>query len=347
MDGTNNMGENTPSIERQAATWYVKLTSEDWDGADQQALNRWLKVSSDHVDAMNEVYRVLGVTDEAFVDPNTCEGIFANTYEKTRVLSFSPAIGNSLNNRWNKMVISLSSAVAIALLASLVFLFYVRNDSPVLQILATQEGEIETFTLPDGSLITLNTSTSLHYTFNDRKREIVVETGEAIFDVAHNPDIPFVVMFGSQEVSVLGTVFAVSYLDNISKIEVSDGKVTVRDLRFEQKNKINELLLIKGMVAEYEYNRLKTLEEKKSESSFASWQRGMLVYSSQPLSHVIKDIDRYYPGDYVLTDHDGYSASVSLVLHITEENEMLRRIGKQFDLKFHKSGDTTFFSVDK
>lgn len=76
----------------------------------------------------------------------------------------------------------------------------------------TGVGEYRQVVLADGSRVRLNTSTRLQATQSPRRREIALQGGEAMFEVAPDPERPFVVVAGDRQVRAVGTVFTVRLL---------------------------------------------------------------------------------------------------------------------------------------
>jgi len=98
-------------------------------------------------------------------------------------------------------------------------------------ILQTASGEIKSLTLSDGTKLHVNGNTHIEYNknqFNKNKREIWL-TGEAFFEVAKNPDKPFIIHTGSIQTVVRGTSFNVKAYKEIGEISISvrTGKVEV------------------------------------------------------------------------------------------------------------------------
>ncbi len=87
-------------------------------------------------------------------------------------------------------------------------------------------------TLPDGSSVVLHGDSHLEYDagFKNGKREVTL-TGEAYFDVAHNPESPFIIYSGKVKTTVLGTSFNIKAWPGQKDITVSvtRGKVKVED----------------------------------------------------------------------------------------------------------------------
>ena len=72
-------------------------------------------------------------------------------------------------------------------------------------------GQITTITLPDGTVVNLNADSRIEYpaVFYGDERRVRLE-GEAIFDVVHDEEKPFVVETFRYDIKVLGTKFDVT-----------------------------------------------------------------------------------------------------------------------------------------
>jgi len=88
-------------------------------------------------------------------------------------------------------------------------------------------------TLPDGSTIVLQEGIKLDLAanfLNGKTREVTFE-GEAFFDIAHNPNKPFIIHTGKVKTTALGTSFSIKAQPGEASITVSvvEGKVKVQD----------------------------------------------------------------------------------------------------------------------
>jgi ferric-dicitrate binding protein FerR (iron transport regulator) len=104
------------------------------------------------------------------------------------------------------------AACVIALISATVVFFY-HSDKEVsdqLTLQNTDNGNILVKTLGDGSTIYLASNASLSYpkSFTGSKREVALQ-GEALFDIAKNPEKPFLIETEKVTVRVLGTAFKV------------------------------------------------------------------------------------------------------------------------------------------
>jgi len=123
-------------------------------------------------------------------------------------------------------------AAALMLIPLTGLLFYLYTSKEVLQ----QTGPVhfaasraaETYRLPDGSEVKLEAGSVLTLAegFGESHRQVTFE-GRAYFDIAGNPDKPFVVNAKSFEVQVLGTRFFLDQTSGEKKVELFEGKVEI------------------------------------------------------------------------------------------------------------------------
>jgi transmembrane sensor len=118
-----------------------------------------------------------------------------------------------------------TAVCSIALLALLGTLLYVRSSG-----YSTGIGEQRVLSLDDGSRVTLNTSSRVVVSYSERERRIDLKQGEAFFEVAKNPDRPFIVIAGTRQVRAVGTEFMVRRDEQRLAITLVEGKVAVSAL---------------------------------------------------------------------------------------------------------------------
>jgi transmembrane sensor len=139
----------------------------------------------------------------------------------------------------------LSNAAAIIIIPVLVFLFYTISENTKLtsQITSVFVDSLEVIApvgsrtvveLSDGSVVHLNYGSRMKYPQNfwGETRGVTL-TGEAYFEVAHNPDKPFVVSTGLIDVKAVGTIFNVNAYPENNDIATTlvEGKVLVEKIQ--------------------------------------------------------------------------------------------------------------------
>ncbi len=88
-------------------------------------------------------------------------------------------------------------------------------------------GEHRQFPLPDGSMLTLDGSAAVRFSMSARERSAVLEYGVAIFEVSHNPALPFHVYAGTGRTTALGTSFCVQNFSDQVVVKVLAGAVVI------------------------------------------------------------------------------------------------------------------------
>jgi len=134
---------------------------------------------------------------------------------------------NLIRKRWYY-----SAAAAAAVFLMIIFTpFLIRqNQTPTMTEVAFSGSHI---TLQDGSTVILRDGSRLKPKtdfLNGDTREIYLE-GEARFEIAHNPERPFIVHTGKARTTVLGTIFTVRAVpgETLITVTVAKGKVVVED----------------------------------------------------------------------------------------------------------------------
>jgi len=166
---------------------------------------------------------------------------------------------------------------------------------PIRIEITSGKGQKKEVILPDGSKVTLNQLSSLAYAsdFNEEHRELIFK-GNAFFEVAKNPEKPFLILGEKINIQVLGTSFDVdAYREDFVEVNVMSGKVAMREKREKA-----EIILTAGMTGSYSNQKLTAL--KSSGQNYNSWQSGKLVFSNTPLRDLVGDLKRHFGQEIVL-----------------------------------------------
>jgi len=202
---------------------------------------------------------------------------------------------------------------------------------------------LKQLTLPDGTVVWLNAASRIKVpaSFNGHLREVVLEEGEAFFDVKRDPQHPFIVHAAPINVQVLGTSFNVRAYKKLQTISVSvaTGKVGITG-----KSKTLAMLL-PGQQLNYNVWNGKTEQKVVDADKMQSWKQGSTYLSQasfKELSIIIKNI-------YGLTLKAGskkvenYRFSLRLI-HNVPPSQVLDLISQLHHTHFRKEGtDITFY----
>jgi transmembrane sensor len=145
--------------------------------------------------------------------------------------------------------------------------------------------------LEDGSTVELNTRTRIEIHYGPHVREVRLMSGEAVFDVKHDPWRPFRVSSGSTAVQDVGTKFVVRRgADGTTTVTVLEGRAEVRTAGRKETVEADEVATvgIHGSTARIELERLPQQEIDRR----MSWQNGVLVFQGQTLSEAVREVNR-------------------------------------------------------
>ncbi|OQP59585.1 hypothetical protein A3860_36970 [Niastella vici] len=149
-------------------------------------------------------------------------------------------------------------------------------------------------TLADGTLVWLNTASSIKYptTFTGNERRVQL-TGEAYFDVKHDAAKPFSVLTKNITVNVLGTRFNVSaYDDDVqSNVVLEKGSVA---LSAKSAGGTLTKQLVPGNLGSFETGAQNIAVASVNTEEYVSWKMGYLIFKQAPLELIVKRVSRYY-----------------------------------------------------
>lgn len=158
-------------------------------------------------------------------------------------------------------------------------------------LVQTDKGQRANITLPDGTVVWLNSYTQLQYNadYGTTKR-IVTLTGEAYFEVAKNKDKPFIVKAEGVDVEALGTTFNVKAYQEDPRIVATLFSGAVRVSSNE-----NNVILSPDENATYDRNSGRLSTHQLENSSYAKmWRDNELVFNGETLDEIAVLLNRMY-----------------------------------------------------
>ncbi len=199
---------------------------------------------------------------------------------------------------------SAARASAGALLAVAVALLWWVDPAWQREEVRTAVGEQATWTLADGSTITLNTASVLQVQTRLRTRRFVLLQGEAAFHVAHGWR-PFEVQAGAVAVRDIGTAFGVRRLSGAAN---SGAQVTVYEGAVEVRTSANgpgdaaPRVLRAGQAVTAGAGPGNAPLRNVDPAVAGAWRTGRLVFDGMPLADAVAELQRYRSAPLVLAD---------------------------------------------
>ncbi|MCR4029906.1 MULTISPECIES: FecR family protein [Flavobacterium] len=148
--------------------------------------------------------------------------------------------------------------------------------------------------LSDGTLVSLNSGTTLRYPeqFGINGKRNVYLTGEAFFEVAKDKQHPFIVHSDQVDIEVLGTKFNVSAYpeDKTVSSVLVEGSIQIS----EKENPLNAVLLKPTQMAVWQSESKKIVTKTVDTAFYESWVHGEIAFNNTPFSTIAKIIERTY-----------------------------------------------------
>lgn len=251
----------------QALAWQATLERDDadWDG-----YIAWLEADPRHRDAFDAV---------ALVDATVAE----NRQALGDLLEAQRPVVTPSTFKLQKWFLGAGAGIAAAL-ALFVAVPMMRTPEAATAYSA-EAGQSRSISLANGTAVTLSPASRIVVHGKDAGR-IELASGEAYFDVKHDPGRTLMIEAGGYRISDIGTRFSVNVGDGTFRIGVSEGKVSVASVATNQRFEVAAGHQLTGWADAV------TLAPVAS-AQVASWRNGALSYDKTPLPLVARDISRY------------------------------------------------------
>lgn len=190
---------------------------------------------------------------------------------------------------FNFYLIRMAAIVIIGLMIAVAAHYFKSANSPsdLNSIHLSAVGNVNSYTLPDGSRVFLNNNSKLTYSITFNKNRVVKLKGEGFFEVMSDPENPFQIKTKNAVISVLGTKFNVKEKQNITEVLVESGKVQL------QKNQNSPGIIMTQGDFGMSDGETESLE-LNSDMNYLSWKTREFIFSDNRLQDVIKVLEDSY-----------------------------------------------------
>lgn len=248
----------------------------------------------------------------------------------------------SFQKRSSKTIIrSVAATIALLICAGLYFL-HTRPKPMPMQARVTPSNSVRhvhEIKLADGSVVTLNKNSHLDYPakFTGKTREVYL-TGEAYFDVRHDPLHPFLVHTGQITTRVLGTAFNIKSAGSLIQVTVTRGKVKVSTPK-----KTLGIVLPNHQISYNEINNQSSIDILNAKTTVL-WKETDLVMDHMTLKEAAAVLTERY-GVKVILDNEkiGSCRFSATFLNTTGLEQVIKVLSHLNNLsyKWSKEGDVT------
>lgn len=319
------MNDINDEIAKEASRWIARLNSGVFSSDDEKRLRNWLDASEANrreYHAQIELWQEFG-TFESDLRASNIDDCLEMDAADAGLRKSSKLVDLPIGKAWRRLSVAASGLVAASLFAG--FLIFSGEGPPVSgpQRYLTQKGHQTEALLADNTRILMNTDSNLVVEYQKAVRHVALEKGEAFFDVASDPDRPFIVETQWGDVRVLGTQFNVLSTSEGLRVDVLEGLVEIIPSE-ELAGAGTDVYLSANQSLKVTGQRVANSQlETGTVADVAPWRDGVLTFSHQRLEEVVAEVNRYSNREIIIAAAELKSLPVSGSFNIGDVSAFL------------------------
>jgi transmembrane sensor len=322
------------SVSEQASFW---LDAPE-NGEDLSGFDEWIRSSPEHVREFTSMALVRSLVRD--VKPECNEElrqlIRAAGGASANVATLGDLAGRRETRRKterNRHAAWLRGAAAAVLVVFLFSTPFVYNFASWTQYSAVDSGS-RTVYLRDGSLIDMKPRSRVEVQVSGSVRRARLLDGEALFQIAHRPEVPFRVEVSGGEIEVVGTQFQVRRERTQSTVHVIEGKVRITGSARAGRAG-NTVALVAGQSARLGFDG----RIQRGMGAAAAGVTDPMVIRNWPLSEVAEVFNRRNPLPQFVVEPGARSASFSAILGPNDTDRLIEMLKRRPDLDVIEEGN--------
>ena len=317
-------------VAAEAYAWFAQLDSGNVSAADRAAFKEWINRSPRHA---AEFKAVVALSDDL--------GLLSELFEPL-LQEAEPKADRPL---YRPLFASLAALTVVVAIGAFVYAQFFSVQASR-EFYSTGIGEYQTVELADGSVVKLNTATTIEVTYSKDRREVRLAKGEAYFDVVSDTTKPFLVYAGDALAQAVGTAFSLRLYESGTELIVTEGKVAFANLQDSDMTE-NGVAISDGEIkgSEVTANRPILVGEGHGASSNVaqgrmqptklpvnaqqrrlSWTEGLFDFSDTPLPEVVREVSRHTTLQIEIADPELNNVNFGGVFRIGDVDTLLEAL---------------------
>lgn len=265
----------TRDMADEAARWTARMDAGGWSARDESELQTWLAAHPMHGGALLQAQAAWISTDLKVAQDMADDMPAASRVSRRGLVAFGGGL------------------IAASLAGGLIW------GTSALQY-ATGVGEIRRVPLADGSVAAINTASRIAVRVDASRRNVKLEAGEAWFQVAKDPERPFVVDAGRVRVRAVGTAFAVRLRSEGAQVFVTEGVVEAW-VEGAEGHRVRIAAGGKAFVSNDAAIKVAAAEPSAVDRSLA-WRAGKIDLDGNRLDFAVGEFNRYNQRKIIIAD---------------------------------------------
>jgi len=309
--------KKAPRPVREAANWFTRLNEPPIETEELEAFSAWKAKPENRAayERLEDINRAMLTLND---DPDMRQ-------------AKADALARGAARRRQRFASWRTSPRAIGILAAACVVAAIGAAAVLrLPTYSTRIGETFSATLEDGSRIQLNTDSAVRVRYSAGQRRIELLRGQAMFQVAHNAQRPFIVASGDAEVRALGTRFDVRRLGQTMRVVLAQGSVEVTDKSVREtpwRLTAGQALALGPKV------KVAPIAQSVDVPSATSWTTGSVTFEGVALSEAVAELNRYRRDKIILAPGVPVGRPIGGVFTAGDNDDFIAAVSALYRLK--------------
>ena len=346
--------EEPKSVQAQASAWLAKLDGDQPSPEDLRAFKQWVNQDAAHVAAFEKVAAAWDELNILTRLPSVLQQRELRQQHQKRHQKQKSEQGRQATTKYPFRYVALAATLVLAILIGVQQGFQPAQQASYW----TAVGEQKTITLPDNSVVQLNTNSRIKFDYQGEVRAIYLYQGEAHFTVAKNPQRPFEVYAGAGRVRAVGTAFSVMLNEmshdinvmvtegvvdvapqiSVPSIDLATAKTNPKDNIAQStasKEPVKSRRVEAGSAVVFNQKAVQAIEhvEDAEMQRRLAWQQGLLIFSGEPLEEVVAQISRYTDTKIIIKSEEAKALRIGGQFQVADTKAIFSALEQGFGLK--------------
>lgn len=310
---------------KEEAIYWLACEKEGLNELEKQELKHWLESNQEHQKAYNRMKLVHQMAKS--ISKENAQILSEQAHKEARKIKFLE------KTRY------FSSAAAILLIVCFsAFKIYDNNFAvQYSKTFQTDKTNLANQQLPDGSSIFIDAKTNLNIEFYKGKREVTLNDGRVMFEVAKDENRVFIIKSGDINIEVVGTKFEVIHKKDTTTVNVEEGivKTYFSSYFFDKQNE--KLLTKENSITYSNFQGNINNQEKINPEKIALWRENLISLNKVSLKDAFDEFSKYNDISTSFSSKEVENYLITAEFSSTQLEIFLKTINKIYPLKIDKN----------
>ena len=352
------MNARIAQLEAEGLDWSLvaKQLAGESTAEEDAYLDAWLAAHPEEADLLTETEQLWQAAQPGKLPSSYLDGQLSAMHAKLDALEAAaapvvtkavptPKLTATRTRKRRPVYWAAAAAVLVAMFAG----WWAVQPAPEAPVFAQMEvitpvGKHQTVILPDGTEVTLNSSTTLRYPQQFANDARTVElSGEAFFDVTEDAARPFTIRTTRTQTQVLGTSFSLTaYPDEPNEtLVVATGKVAFSDTKTNERVEVtpNQKAVLSAQAGS-----IRTEDVVAQE--YIAWVNQTLKFEDARISSIAKALEKHFQVNIAVQDNKLARRKISGQFDGRSLEDILLRMSKIVAFEYQISGRQVTLGYD-